>query len=156
MPAKLARISDHIDVAMIKIDMPRALRKCDLNDNYETIKPGDSITVMGYPVLSPAVNGVVGSQDVFKRTATVREIPDPTITTGNIARVIRGKASLTDPIRSSFGDVYQLTITATGGATVAGPYSTTRGEWWGCSRRKDTTPTLPSLPLRSRSAMAWS
>ncbi len=155
VPAKLARVSDHIDVAMIKVDMPRALRKCDLNDNYETIKPGDSITVMGYPVLSPAVNGAVGSQDVFKKTVTVKEIPDPTITTGNIARVIRGKASLTEPIRSAFGDVYQLTITATGGGNSGGPVFDDQGRVVGLftSERHDASATKLTFAVPIRYGM---
>lgn len=121
VPAKLARVSDHIDVAMIKVDLPRSLRKCELNDNYETIKTGDAITVMGYPGVSPPVEGTVGSQDAFNARDTMREIPDPTVTTGNIARVIRGKASVTDPIYSSYGDVYQLTVLATGAGNSGGP-----------------------------------
>ncbi len=121
VPAKLARVSDHIDVAMIKVDLPRSLRKCELNDNYETIKTGDSITVMGYPGVSPAVAGAVGSQDHFNQNTTVVEIPDPTVTTGNIARVIRGRASVTDPIYSVMGDVYQLTVLATGAGNSGGP-----------------------------------
>ena len=121
VPAKLARVSDHADVAMIKVDMPRALRKCDLSDSYDTIQTGENITVMGYPVLSPQVQGAVGSQDNFSRSATVKEIPDPTVTTGNVARVVRGKASLTEPIFSTIGDVYQLTVTATGGGNSGGP-----------------------------------
>jgi serine protease Do len=121
VPAKLARVSDHVDVAMLKVDLPRALRKCELNDNYDNIKTGDAITVMGYPAVSPMVSGAVGSQDHFNQNTTVKEIPDPTVTTGNIARVLRGKASLTDPIFSSYGDVYQLTVLATGAGNSGGP-----------------------------------
>jgi serine protease Do len=124
VPAKLARVSDHIDVAMIKVDIPRALRKCDLNDNYETIKPGGSITVMGYPALSP----------------------NPSIATGNIARV-----TLTEPLRSN-GDVYQLTTTATGDGYSGGPVFDSQGRVVGLfsSERHDHSKTkiIFAVPIR--------
>ena len=152
VPAKLARVSDHIDVAMIKVDLPRSLRKCDLNDNYDTIKTGDGVTVMGYPGISPSVTGAVGSQDSFNRSGTIQEIPDPTVTTGNIARVIRGKASITDPIFSSIGDVYQLTVLATGAGNSGGPVFDDQGRVVGLftstgSDREGTRVTF-AVPVR--------
>jgi len=40
---------------------------------------------------------------------------------GNIGRVIRGAAGLTEATYSSFGDVYQLTVNSTGAGNSGGP-----------------------------------
>lgn len=124
IPGKLARVSDRHDVAMLKIDVPDSVPKVELNDNYDTIKPGDASIVLGYPGVSPAVYGVIKSQDVFNREAQLKIIPDPTISVGNIGRVIRGQDSSggsKDVVYSGFGDAYQLTINSTGAGNSGGP-----------------------------------
>jgi len=121
IPGKVARVSDQIDVAMVKIDIPRGLRKVDLFDNYNAAKPGDPIVILGYPAVSPMVVGAVASQDVFNRATESKVIPDPTLSVGNIGRVIRGQAGLTEATYSSFGDVYQLTVNSTGAGNSGGP-----------------------------------
>ncbi len=124
IPGKLARVSDRHDVAMLKIDVPDSVPKVELNDNYDTIKPGDASIVLGYPGVSPPVYGVIKSQDVFNREAQLKIIPDPTISVGNIGRVIRGQdasGSSKDVVYSGFGDAYQLTINSTGAGNSGGP-----------------------------------
>jgi serine protease Do len=121
IPGKLARVSDQIDVAMVKIDLPNPLRKVELFDSYKTIKPGDGIVVMGYPAVSPVVVGAIQSKDVFNGGQEAKVIPDPTLSVGNIGRVIRGSAGLTEATYSSFGDVYQLTVNSTGAGNSGGP-----------------------------------
>lgn len=124
IPGKLARVSDRHDAAMIKIDVPESVPKVELNDNYDTIKPGDNAIVLGYPGISPPVYGVIRSQDVFNRESQVKIIPDPTISVGNIGRVIRGgdnEGGNKDMIVSGFGDAYQLTINSTGAGNSGGP-----------------------------------
>jgi serine protease Do len=124
IPGKLARVSDRHDVAMLKIDVPDSVPKVELNDNYDTIKPGDASIVLGYPGVSPPVYGVIKSQDIFNREAQLKIIPDPTISVGNIGRVIRGQDSNgngKDTVYSGFGDAYQLTINSTGAGNSGGP-----------------------------------
>jgi len=121
IPAKLARVSDRIDVAMVKIDIPRSLRKVELNDNYDTAKPGDAAIAMGYPGVSPMVVARTRSQDPLNPGAEARVVPDPTVTVGNIGRVIRGQEAVGDDVVSTLGDLYQLTINATGGGNSGGP-----------------------------------
>lgn len=131
IPGKLARTSDRHDVAMLKIDVPDSVPKVELNDNYDTIKPGDASIVLGYPSVSPAVYGVIRSQDVFNRESQLKIIPDPTISVGNIGRVIRGQdssGSSKDMIYSGFGDAYQLTINSTGAGNSGGPVFDDRGK----------------------------
>jgi S1-C subfamily serine protease len=123
IPAKLARVSDHVDVAMIKIDLPRSVPKLELNDNYDTIQPGHPIVVMGYPGVSPDVVGLVASKDPANTGVAARVVPDPTVSAGNIGRVIRGQEAQgnKEEIISQMGDVYQLTVNSTGAGNSGGP-----------------------------------
>ncbi|HLK57530.1 MAG TPA: FHA domain-containing protein, partial [Chthonomonadaceae bacterium] len=82
--AKVSRVSDHHDVALIKIDVPDSVTRVALNDNYDSIKPGDAAIAMGYPGVSPMVVGVVRDQDHFNRESRPLVIPDPTVSVGNI------------------------------------------------------------------------
>jgi len=121
IPGKLARVSDQIDVAMVKVDLPRQIRKVDMFDSYQSAKPGDGIVILGYPAVSPVVVGAIQSKDVFNGGQEAKVIPDPTLSVGNIGRVIRGQAGLTEATYSSFGDVYQLTVNSTGAGNSGGP-----------------------------------
>jgi S1-C subfamily serine protease len=120
IPAKVARISDRHDVALLKIDVPEAVPKLEINDSYDTIKAGDNITVLGYPAVSPIVYGIVRSQDVFNREAQVKVVPDPSVTVGNIGRVLRSDEGNKDNATSDFGDAYQVTANP-GSGNSGGP-----------------------------------
>lgn len=123
-PAQLARISDRHDVALLKIQVAEPVAKVALNDNYSTIRPGDTALIMGYPGVSPGVYGVVESRDVFDRNRGVRVIPDPTVTMSYVGRILRAGSEQSSPemaIFSEFGDAYQLTANATGSGNSGGP-----------------------------------
>jgi len=129
IPAKIARISDRHDVAMLKIDVPEAVPKVEIYDNYDTIKPGDAAIVMGYPAISPPVVGIIRSQDMFNKQMQIKEIPDPTVAVGNIGRILRGQdpEKNKDMVLSLFGDAYQLQINTTGSGNSGGPVFDDRG-----------------------------
>ncbi len=125
--AKLVRISDQADVALVKVDLPRPVQKLELHDNYDTIAQGDEISVLGYPGVSPMVVGAIQSKEAMAPSTEMKMIPDPTLSLGNIGRVIRGRAGLTEATMSTFGDVYQLTVNSTGSGNSGGPVMDEKG-----------------------------
>jgi S1-C subfamily serine protease len=154
-PARLAGISDRHDVAMIKIDAPQRLKTVELFDNYDTVQAGMATTVMGYPGVSPEEGFWKPSQDVFSRDPQVLAVADPTVTPGAIGRVLKGEAK---PVtageggyKSEFGDVYQLTINATGGGNSGGPLFDDKGRVIGiffAGRTMDNTTISFAVPIR--------
>lgn len=119
-PVQSSTPSDDHDVAMIKVELPESLSKVTMKDNYESVKPGQTVTVMGYPGVAPDQYVVRKSNDPFNPKSQVTTIPTPTVTTGNIGRIIPA-SSEKDLTYSGFGDSYQLTINATGGGNSGGP-----------------------------------
>ncbi len=122
VPGKLSRVSDRMDVAMVKIDIPQTLKKVELHDNWDTIKVGDPVVVLGYPGVSSMVPvlDVAASKDLLNQTPSVKELADPTLSVGNVARLVRGTASGGEG-RFFGGDFYQLTINSTGHGNSGGP-----------------------------------
>lgn len=122
--ASVARVSDQHDVALMKVETPSSLEPVVMHDNYKDIQVGDAVTVLGYPGVSDEVVAVVKSKDAFNRDAQVRKVPDPTLSTGNIGKILRasdGPASDAYATFAPFGDRYQLTINSTGGGNSGGP-----------------------------------
>ena len=127
MAAQLKQTSDRHDVALIKVDVPGQLTKVELFDNYDTLKKGESVTIMGYPAASPPVYGVIKSSDVFNSGSTAKLIPDPTVTTTNIGNIIRSNDDEKDKRVSVMGDVIQLATGSTGAGNSGGPVFDSQG-----------------------------
>jgi len=119
-PVASATPSDEHDVAMLKVEIPETLSPVTMKDNYEIVKPGQTVTVMGYPGVAPDEYVVRKSNDPFNPKPQVTTIPTPTVTTGNIGRIIPA-SSEKNQTYSGFGDSYQLTINATGAGNSGGP-----------------------------------
>jgi serine protease Do len=149
--AQLSRISERHDVAMIKVSLPEAAPKVDLNDNYDTAQPGDPLTVIGYPGVTPPVFGVVKSNDPFNRGAQAAEIPNPTVTNCNIGAILRGQEASGKSVVSYMGDAYQLTTNATGSGNSGGPVFDEQGKVVGiffASRRAANAAVTYAIPIR--------
>jgi S1-C subfamily serine protease len=110
---------DH-DVAILKVNIVESLSAVKIKDNYDQVKPGQTVTVMGYPGVAPVQFVARKSQDPFNPKTQYVTVPTPTVTPGNIGRIIPG-SSEKDMSYSTFGDSYQLTINATGGGNSGGP-----------------------------------
>lgn len=125
LSAKLSGTSPRHDVALIKVDSPGTLTAVEINDNYDSIQAGEEAVVLGYPAISQPVYGIVRSQDALKPfDVSEVEIPDPTVTVGNIGRIYRsqeGTQGLDKTTVSVIGDSYQLQINTTGAGNSGGP-----------------------------------
>ncbi len=124
--ATVEAVSDNHDAAMIKVSMPNKLQKVELLDSYNDIKAGESVTVMGYPGVAPEQYIVRKSSDPFKPNTDFSSVPSPTVTPGNIGRIIKGSSDKST-LYSTFGDSYQLTINATGAGNSGGPLFDNKG-----------------------------
>lgn len=129
-PARLVRVSDTADVALIRIDVPQVLPAVQM-DAASPVSAGDQVTVMGYPAISPEVVRKSDSQDPFKQRGELRTVPEPTITTGNVGKVFSNAAINTANASiqyfSEIGDAYQLTVNATGAGNSGGPVFNDKG-----------------------------
>ncbi len=125
-PAASVTPSDEHDVAMLKIDIPESLSKVTMKDSYDEIKPGQIVTVMGYPGVAPEEFVVRKSNDPFNPQPQYTTMPTPTVTTGNVGRVIPASSDK-NLTYSGFGDSYQLTINATGAGNSGGPMFDDKG-----------------------------
>jgi serine protease Do len=134
LSAKIASVSKRHDVALIKVDSPGTVPAVEINDNYDTIQAGETAVVLGYPAISKPVYGIVKSQDAMSPETQGVEIPDPTVTVGNIGRIYRnsegnsagggGGGSADKPSSTTvsvIGDSYQLQINTTGSGNSGGP-----------------------------------
>lgn len=130
LSAKLSAVSPRHDVAMIKVDSPGTVPAVEINDNYDSIQAGETAVVLGYPAISQPVFGIVKSQDPMNTETKGIEIPDPTVTVGNIGRIYRsseGTAGADKTTVSVIGDSYQLQINTTGGGNSGGPVFDDKG-----------------------------
>jgi S1-C subfamily serine protease len=118
--AELIRTSERHDVALIKVNMPESAPTVDLLDNYDAIREGEQITVLGYPAVTPPIAGFIRPQDSIGRETETVVIPKVTVTPGNIGAVLRGGEGK-DRTVSVIGDLYQLTVNATGHGNSGGP-----------------------------------
>ncbi len=128
MAGSFKQASDRHDVALIKIDVPGQLTKVELYDNYDTLKKGENVTIMGYPAASPRVYGVIPSKDIFNQDTQLKMVPDPTVTSTNIGNIIRDSDDKSSDKRVSMaGDVIQLATGSTGPGNSGGPVFDTQG-----------------------------
>lgn len=127
--AQLVKASADADVAEIKIATTQKLPTINLASVGSRPSVGERVTVLGYPGISEQKVAIIQSSEGGKLKERVELIPQPTVTEGIIAKV-------GDPVKSdkniqtydTLGDVYQLTVTATGHGNSGGPVFNSDGK----------------------------
>ncbi|MBD2700457.1 trypsin-like peptidase domain-containing protein [Spirosoma sp. BT702] len=146
-------VSSKHDVALIKIGLAETLTPVKLRDADKTIAPGQPITVMGYPGISPDVYVGEYSSDFSNRNPQIVKVPDVTVTPGNIGKILRGQTmGKAAAYYSEFGDYYQLTANATGAGNSGGPVFDNEGNAIGIfsasTSRDDATRITFAIPIK--------
>jgi serine protease Do len=112
-PARLVRMSDKADVALLRFDSPSPLEQPDTDDKQEHVKQGDYVTVLGYPAASANPLISIKSKEPINFERETRIVPFPTITSGLIGKIIEDVPETGhsgDQYLNYMGDSYQLSI----------------------------------------------
>lgn len=123
--------SESQDVAMIRVNLPGNLPKVEPVTSMESIKQGDTATVLGYPVNTPATYGY--REDAIANRQT-QQVFDPNVNTGNVGRLLQGASARKRGIYSEIGDVYELAMNSTDPGYDGAPVFDQRGKVIGIVR----------------------
>jgi len=126
--ARLVRSSDRHDVALIKVDLPQALKTVEINPNYGGIGQGAKAVVLAYPAAALEPGGLRQPRDLTAPGAQARVLPDPAVDEGHVVTIHKGG----QPIRGvdyavEFGDSFELSFRSMGGGSSGGPVFDDRG-----------------------------
>lgn len=145
--AQALKPSETQDVAMIRVNLPGNLPKADPLASTESIKQGDAVTILGYPVNSPATYGY--REDVVS-ARQAQLVFDPNVNTGNIGRLLQAASAKKRGIYSEIGDVYELAMNSTDAGYDGAPVFDGRGKVIGIVRieKRLESPIAVAVPIQ--------
>ena len=150
-PSRLIRASADADVAEIRVDSVQGLPFVAL-EQQDNVRVGEKITVMGYPGISEQTIATIVTQEVGRTEERQELIPEPTVTDGLIARLGRAVQQQGSVVTAgTMGDVYQLTVLATGAGNSGGPVFNAAGKVIGLftyARTRGTERVTFAVPIR--------
>jgi len=145
LAARLMRTSVEADVAEIKVDAQQPLTTVEISDG-RVAPVGEQVTVLGYPYFSKNSQAVIRSTELGDKSQHVEVVPEPTVTTGNIALITTGVRSTGEGTTIGPGDTYQLTVPSSSGNS-GGPVFDHTGKVIGIftygTSRETTTYAIP-------------
>jgi serine protease Do len=147
--AQFIQASPRHDVGMIKISVPGSLSKVELHDNFDTLKKGEDLVVMGYPGSAPVVFKLNLSKDFLNQEAKETIIPDPTVSTTSIGNIVKSELKNLENLRvSDSGDSIRYAVSLTGGGNSGGPVFDMQGRVVGIHFAGDGKQAGFAVPIR--------
>jgi serine protease Do len=147
--AQFIQASPRHDVGMIKLSLPGNFTKVELFDNYDSLKKGEGLIVMGYPGSAPKVFSEIRSQDMLSPGTKYSIIPDPTVTTTSVGNIVRNSEA-NDPNKriSIGGDSIRYAVGLTGSGNSGGPVFDMQGRVIGIHYAGDGVQSGFAVPIR--------
>lgn len=127
--AQVSQDSPRHDVGMLKINIPGTLPKVELYDNYDGLKKGEGLVIMGYPGNAPIVYTPIRSQNVLNQEMKYSIVPDPTVTVTAVGNIVRS-SNENDPNKARYsveGDIIRYAEGLTYGGNSGGPVFDMKG-----------------------------
>ncbi len=148
--ARFVSASTPHDVAMIQLSIPGNLTKVELLDNYDELKKGEGLVVMGYPGSAPKVYSEIRSQNFLNPETQYSVIPDPTVSTTSVGNIVRGKSTDDEEGRrfSEAGDSIRFAQSLTGPGNSGGPVFNMQGQVIGVLFAGDGQQSTYAVPIR--------
>jgi serine protease Do len=146
--AQALKPSENQDVAMIRVNLPGNLPKVETNTSPDSIKQGDTITVLGYPSSSAPLYGYKEDSSLSRQP---QQIFDPNVNAGNIGRLLRVQEASKNKrgIYSEIGDVFQLAVNTMDPGYDGAPVFDDRGRVVGIfsTERRLDVPIAVAVPI---------
>ncbi|PPC97700.1 MAG: phosphopeptide-binding protein, partial [Methylocystis sp.] len=139
------------DAALVKIDSPQTLTKVDMAPNAP-VEIGENITVLGYPAVSVENFVLRQTEERGRIRSQLEKITEATVTEGIVSKTASGvKSTEGGTFASDMGDVYQLSVVATGSGNSGGPVFNSSGKVIGLftySRNVGDTKATMAVPIK--------
>jgi len=90
--ARVTRVSDKHDVALLKVDVGTKLTTVTLSDNYKEVVTGTTLSILGYPVLTPNGEKIEAGFGPSS-TSKVRVVPNLSVNQGMISALHKGSTN---------------------------------------------------------------
>lgn len=147
--AQFYAVSQKADVGMIKIPVAGEVSKVELSDNFDQLKKGEGIVIMGYPAGAPVVYKLNLSKDMLNPESKTSVIPDPTVSTSTIGNIVKSEMKDLENIRvSDQGDSIRYAVSLTGSGNSGGPVFDMQGRVIGIHFAGDNKQAGFAVPIR--------
>lgn len=147
--AAFYNVSQKADVGLIKIPVAGDITKVEMVDNFDELKKGEGIVIMGYPAGAPTVYKLNLSKDMLNPENKTSMVPDPTVSTSSIGNIVKNEMKDLENLRvSDQGDSIRYAVSLTGHGNSGGPVFDMQGRVIGVHFAGDEKQAGFAVPIR--------